>query len=157
MKKIDFTKFNKDLEEFIFSNVGMMNKLENKYDDEALSTLGKELHEKIKERYNHNLDYLFVNVKAVIRDIMFYPNYAFSNIDAISRNIYFGVRHKASKEQLVIDFSDVETGLNDVKALNYLYDLKMDVEKLVSCESAEFEKVKMMIDKENKQIIIVLK
>lgn len=157
MKKIDFTKFNKDLEEFIFSNVGIMNKLENEYDDETLSTLGKELHEKIKERYNHNLDYLFVNVKAVIRDIMFYPNYAFSNIDAICRNIYFGVRHKASKEQLVIDFSDIKTGLNDVKALNYLYDLKMDVEKLVSCESAEFEKVKMIIDKENKQIIIVLK
>ena len=157
MKKIDFTKFNKDLEEFIFSNVGMMDKLENEYDDETLSTLGKELHEKIKERYNHNLDYLFVNVKAVIRDIMFYPNYAFSNMDAISRNIYFGVRHKASKEQLIIDFSDIETGLNDVKALNYLYDLKMDVEKLVSCEFVEFEKVKMMIDKENKQIIIVLK
>lgn len=157
MKKIDFTKFNKDLEEFIFSNVGIMDKLENECDDETLSTLGKELHEKIKERYNHNLDYLLVNVKAVIRDIMFYPNYAFSNIDAISRNIYFGVRHNVNKEQLVIDFSDIKTGLNDVKALNYLYDLKMDVEKLVSCESAEFEKVKMMIDKESKQIIIVLK
>lgn len=157
MKKIDFTKFNKDLEEFIFSNVGIMDKLENEYDDETLSTLGKELHEKIKERYNHNLDYLFVQVKAVIRDIMFHPGYAFTGIDAISRNIYFGVRHKASKEQLVIDFSDIETGLNDVKALNYLYDLKIDVEKLVSVESAEFEKVKITIDKENKQIIIVLK